>query len=108
MLLVTSSLLYVVADEQTKEDNEFHSIPEAMYLAVLMLTGQGTPDGELSPPMRLVVVFTAFLSVPFFAVPAAMLTLGLRVRVRVRVSIPLRALLRGAHSRRASPSHGRP
>ena len=68
MLLVTSSLLYVVADEQTKEDNAFHSIPEAMYLAVLMLTGQGTPDGELSPPMRLVVVFTAFLSVPFFAV----------------------------------------
>ena len=45
MLLVTSSLLYVVADEQTKEDNAFHSIPEAMYLAVLMLTGQGTPVG---------------------------------------------------------------
>ena len=33
-------------------------------------------EGDLSPQMRLVVVFTALLSVPFFAVPAAMLTWG--------------------------------
>ena len=50
MLLVTSSLLYVVADEQTKEDNAFHSIPEAMYLAVLMLTNpHPTPTPTPNP-----------------------------------------------------------
>lgn len=47
-----------------------------MYLAVLMLTGQAVPDGNLNAGVRIVVVFTAFLSVPIFAVPAAMLTWG--------------------------------
>ena len=76
MLLVTSSLLFVAADEQFMEENDFYSIPGAMFLAVLMLTGQGTPEGDLTAGMRAVVVMTAILSVPFFAVPAAMLTWG--------------------------------
>ena len=45
----------------------------------MMLTGLASPEdseGPLPPPMRLVVLLTAFLSVPFFAVPAAMLTWG--------------------------------
>ena len=76
MLLVTSSLLFVAADEQFMEENDFYSIPGAMFLAVMMLTGQGTPEGDLTAGMRIVVVLTAILSVPFFAVPAAMLTWG--------------------------------
>ena len=42
-----------------------------------MLTGQASPEGTLEPPaFRAAVMLTAFLSVPFFAVPAAMLTWG--------------------------------
>merc|ERR1719235_1712987 len=52
------------------------SVPDAMFLSILMLTGQGDPDGDLTPSMKFVVMMTAFLSVPFFAVPAAMLTWG--------------------------------
>jgi hypothetical protein len=37
---------------------------------------QATLEGALDPAVRLVVLLTAFLSVPFFAVPAAMLTWG--------------------------------
>jgi len=76
MVLFTSTLLFVVSDEAEREANGMDSIPDAMYLAVLMLTGQGGPEGDLSDLMKLVTVCTAFLSVPFFAVPSAMLTWG--------------------------------
>ena len=39
-----------------------------------MLTGQGNPEGALPVEMKFVVAATAILSVPFFAIPAAMLT----------------------------------
>eukprot|EP00928_Gymnodinium_smaydae_P056685 TRINITY_DN40018_c0_g1_i1.p1 TRINITY_DN40018_c0_g1~~TRINITY_DN40018_c0_g1_i1.p1 ORF type:complete len:496 (-),score=47.41 TRINITY_DN40018_c0_g1_i1:73-1560(-) len=76
MLLFTSGLLWMTASHDERKANGIDDVPSAMYLAVLMLTGQGTPDGDLEITSKCVVVLTAFLSVPFFAVPAAMLTWG--------------------------------
>ena len=45
-------------------------------LAVLMLTGQGQPTGELSLVTKCVVVITAVASVAMFAIPSSMLTWG--------------------------------
>jgi len=47
-----------------------------MYLAILMLTGQGIPDGLLPPATKVGVAITAFFSVAIFAIPAAMLAWG--------------------------------
>jgi len=71
MLLFTSAMLWVASD------GYYNGLPSAMYDALQMLTGQGAPDMEdLSTKMEIVTAITAFLSVPFFAVPAAMLTWG--------------------------------
>lgn len=70
MLLFTSAMLWAASD------GHYNGLPSAMYDALLMLTGQGGPDFELTTKMELVTAITAFLSVPFFAVPAAMLTWG--------------------------------
>ena len=76
MILLTATLVFSVADGATLKANSIDSIPDAMYLAVLMLTGQAIPEGTLNPGTKAIVIFTAFLSVPIFAVPAAMLTWG--------------------------------
>ena len=43
-------------------------------LSLLMLVGQALPEppegGTLSFPMHIIIMMTAFLSVPFFAIPA--------------------------------------
>jgi voltage-gated potassium channel len=76
MLLFTSAMLWSIASEEIAAANNITDVPSTMFLAVLMLTGQGAPEGDLTMEMKLVVMMTAFLSVPFFAVPAAMLTWG--------------------------------
>ena len=76
MVFVTSAMLFLAGDDECSARNGLDSLPGAMYAAVLMLTGLGSPEGELNVTLRLVTVLTAFLSVPFFAVPAAMLTWG--------------------------------
>ncbi|KAL3921254.1 MAG: hypothetical protein SGPRY_004966 [Prymnesium sp.] len=78
-ILLTSILLHAACAENRKLCKQEHGIthlPSAMYVATMMLTGQASLDGELSTALRVVVMLTAFLSVPFFAVPAAMLTWG--------------------------------
>ena len=76
MIFVTSAMLFFAGGDECGAKNGLDSLPGAMYAAVLMLTGLGSPEGELNVALRLVTVLTAFLSVPFFAVPAAMLTWG--------------------------------
>ncbi|EOD35572.1 hypothetical protein EMIHUDRAFT_201744 [Emiliania huxleyi CCMP1516] len=76
MVLLTATLLYSILPDATLAANGIRSIPDAAYLAVLMLTGQALPEGSLSSGTRLIVLFTSFFSVPIFAVPAAMLTWG--------------------------------
>ena len=79
MVFATAALLFFAGhfDATCSEKNGLDTLPGAIYAAVLMLTGLGSPEGELSMGLRAVTVLTAFLSVPFFAVPAAMLTWGL-------------------------------
>lgn len=45
LTLVTATLLYYLQPKKANQD--FHSIPATMFMAVLMLTGQGGPDGDL-------------------------------------------------------------
>ena len=56
--------------------DDFSSIPATFYLAVLMLTGQGTPAGVLPWYTKIIVIVTAIFSVPIFVIPAGMLTWG--------------------------------
>ncbi|GAB5365556.1 hypothetical protein AAMO2058_001068500 [Amorphochlora amoebiformis] len=74
LMLVTSTILYYLRPQQ--EADEFNSIPSCMYLAILMLTGQGVPDGALPWYTKLIVMTTAVFSVAMFAIPSSMLTWG--------------------------------
>jgi len=47
-----------------------------MYLAVLMLTGQGEPYGVMPWYTRVVICITALFAIAQFAIPASMLTWG--------------------------------
>lgn len=59
------------------EDNpQFKSLPATLYLATMMLTGQGGPDGSLPWYTSCVVVLTGVFSIGMFAIPASMLTWG--------------------------------
>ena len=55
---------------------EFESIPSTMYLATLMLTGQGGPEGDLPWYTKAVVLLTSAFSIGMFAIPVSMLTWG--------------------------------
>ncbi|KAJ8907821.1 hypothetical protein NDN08_007925 [Rhodosorus marinus] len=75
LTLITSTLLYYF-QPQHKGHQEFESIPATIFLSVLMLTGQGGPDGDLPWYTKMIVMMTAIFSVAMFAIPASMLTWG--------------------------------
>ena len=78
-ILLSGTMLYVTCAHSARcsRDHGISDLPSATFVATLMLTGQASPEGTLEPPaFRAAVMLTAFLSVPFFAVPAAMLTWG--------------------------------
>merc|ERR1719171_2858745 len=77
MLLACSIMLFYTKPplEMDHIDN-FSSVLACMYLAILMLTGQGEPNGQLPWYTRLVVCFTALFAIAQFAIPASMLTWG--------------------------------
>merc|ERR1712138_284536 len=60
----------------------FESIPATMYLSILMLTGQGEPDGELTTLLKSLCAFTAIFSVAMVAIPASMLTFGFEIEAQ--------------------------
>ena len=75
LMMATSTLLwYLKPNEGT--DGQFESIPATFYLSILMLTGQGTPDGVLPWYTKVIVMLTAVFSVPIFVIPSSMLTWG--------------------------------
>ena len=85
LVLLTSVLLYYVRPypewyTENGYDNasfaQFQSLPDTAYLSILMLTGQGQPDGPLPWFTKIVVCVNAFISVGLFAVMASMLTWG--------------------------------
>jgi hypothetical protein len=77
LLLVTSSTLYFA--QGSSDPDMFGSIPRCMYLAMLMLTGQGIPEGEFPWYTKALIATTAFFSVAVFAIPSAMLAYGFEV-----------------------------
>ena len=78
-------MLYVACapDARCAKDHGIADMPSAVYVSAMMLTGQASPEGDMDAPLRGVVLLTAFLSVPFFAVPAAMLTWGFEGEAQV-------------------------
>jgi voltage-gated potassium channel len=73
IMLTTATLLYYL---RPAEVESFESIPDSFFLALLMLTGQGIPEGILPWYTKVMVGFTAIFSVAVFAIPAGMLTWG--------------------------------
>ena len=54
LMMATSTLLWYLQPPDATGD-QFDSIPATFYLSILMLTGQGTPDGVLPWYTKLVV-----------------------------------------------------
>eukprot|EP00927_Polykrikos_kofoidii_P002613 TRINITY_DN11041_c0_g2_i1.p1 TRINITY_DN11041_c0_g2~~TRINITY_DN11041_c0_g2_i1.p1 ORF type:complete len:522 (-),score=93.23 TRINITY_DN11041_c0_g2_i1:276-1841(-) len=82
MILVMATLLYYL---RPADNEDFSSILATMYLAVMMLTGQGQPDGELPWYTKLVVIMTSIFAVAQFAIPASMLTWGFEQEAQRRI-----------------------
>lgn len=78
LVLFTSTLLYY-CNRDTDDTGDYASIPATMYLSILMLTGQGEPDGELTVTTKVLCVFTSIFSVAMVAIPASMLTFGFEI-----------------------------
>ena len=74
LMMATSTLLWYL--QPPNSTSEFESIPATFYLSILMLTGQGTPDGILPWYTKVIVMLTAVFSVPIFVIPSSMLTWG--------------------------------
>ena len=75
LMMATSTLLYYAKPLDDTVD-DFSSIPATFYLSILMLTGQGTPSGDLPWYTKIIVMLTAVFSVPIFVIPSSMLTWG--------------------------------
>lgn len=76
LVMITSVLLYYFRPRNIQDAEDFQSIAATCYLAMLMLTGQGGPDGDLPWYTKAVVLLTSVFSVAMFAIPASMLTWG--------------------------------
>lgn len=74
LLYFTSTGLYY--KNRHTDPAQYGSIPQTMYLGVLMLTGQGEPEGDMDAVTKIVVTVTALASVPLFGIFAAMLGWG--------------------------------
>ena len=75
LMMATSTLLWYLQPPDPQGD-QFDSIPATFYLSILMLTGQGTPEGVLPWYTKVIVMCTAVFSVPIFVIPSSMLTWG--------------------------------
>eukprot|EP00531_Pseudo-nitzschia_arenysensis_P018924 CAMPEP_0116121852 /NCGR_PEP_ID=MMETSP0329-20121206/3912_1 /TAXON_ID=697910 /ORGANISM="Pseudo-nitzschia arenysensis, Strain B593" /LENGTH=341 /DNA_ID=CAMNT_0003615681 /DNA_START=22 /DNA_END=1047 /DNA_ORIENTATION=- len=74
-VLITAVLMYYLRPRDN-DHSQFKSLPATLYLATMMLTGQGGPDGELPWYTSCVVLLTGVFSIGMFAIPASMLTWG--------------------------------
>jgi len=82
MILTMATLLYYMRPE---DNDDFSSILATIYMAVMMLTGQGGPEGKLPWKTKIVVIFTAIFAVAQFAIPASMLTWGFEQEAQRRI-----------------------
>ena len=102
LILVLSSILYFLAPPEHKTA-DFESLPATMYLAVLMLTGQGVPEGDLPWYTKIIVGVTALLSTALFVLPASILTWGFEAEaersIRKRIVGRARQQMKRVHQR---------
>ena len=70
----TALLLYYLRPSDDDDDGQFESMLATLYLSLLMLCGQGEPEGDLPWYTEVVVSLTACFSIAFFAIPASMLS----------------------------------
>lgn len=71
LTMVTAVLLYLLRPPVDEERN-FTSITATLYMSVLLLTGQGGPDGDLPWYTKAVILLTSIFSVAMFAIPSSM------------------------------------
>lgn len=79
LILGTGMLLYYfrpMHPENPEDAENFASISQTMYLATLLLTGQGGPEGDLPYYTKAVILVTSIVSVAMFSLPASLLTWG--------------------------------
>lgn len=74
LFFVTSTLMYYA--ERFNNPNIFGNVLLAMYPTLVMLTGQGLPDVELTLFGRIVVAASCVFSIAVFAVPAGIFGFG--------------------------------
>lgn len=100
LIIVTSVLMYLFRPRGKDVENlddltDFESISSTMVLSVLMLTGQGGPEGQLPWYTQIVVLLTGLFSIAMFAIPASMLTWGFEAEAeRLATRAKRRALAR--------------
>eukprot|EP00938_MAST-03A_sp_MAST-3A-sp1_P005749 g5749.t1 len=76
LMLTTATFLYYIAradDNLNDTHGDFGSIPSALYVSTMMLTGQGGPDGDLPWYVKVLCGTTAVFGVAFFVLPASIL-----------------------------------
>ena len=76
LMLTTATFLYYIAraDENLNDTHgDFGSIPSALYVSTMMLTGQGGPDGDIPWYVKVLCGTTAIFGVAFFVLPASIL-----------------------------------
>ena len=77
LIIVTSVLMYLLRPRGKDVENlddltDFESISSTMVLSVLMLTGQGGPEGQLPWYTQIVVLLTGLFLIAMFATPVEM------------------------------------
>jgi len=82
MIIVTSTLLYFF---RPNNHADFQNIPATTYLSIMMLTGQGQPEGELPWYTKVICSITSIFAVAQFAIPASMLTWGFEQEAARRI-----------------------
>jgi len=87
LILLLSTILYLLAParDPSKQVDDYTSIPATMYLSVMMLTGQGQPDGYMPWYTKIVVCITSVFAVGLFAIFASMLTWGFEQEAEARI-----------------------
>ena len=101
LVLVTSVMLYYLRPPNDAE--EFQSIGSTMYIATLLLTGQGGPEDNNFPwYTKAVILMTGVFSVAVFAIPASMLTWGFEAEAARLAAVSRRKIKSGGVSSSAS------
>mmetsp|Transcript_8569 Transcript_8569/g.17800 ORF Transcript_8569/g.17800 Transcript_8569/m.17800 type:complete len:460 (-) Transcript_8569:159-1538(-) len=95
-VLITAVMMYYLRPRD-EDHPQFKSLPATLFLATMMLTGQGGPDGGPDGGLpwytSSVVIVTGVFSIGMFAIPASMLTWGFEGEAERLAKLKLRKKL---------------